>query len=202
VTSRNNKHRPARLGAAKLYSTPSANVMQGSFSGVLAEAKASAESERKAVLYCVRSESSLVPKLLEYIEELEMEGSPDLDAFEKKALPYFPVAKPGDKQEEFSHEQGQLHREYCDLFEAQLKGFLQTHSSTVDELYAQVRAGMQKDNRTHESKPGLEDDLAASGEVVQMICAATDFAVFDSYMRSLNALREASGIEVAFDRPK
>ena len=162
--------------------------------GAVWEAKQEVENERQTVPPSRHATSSnklfssdeLVQDLCSFLEELEMCGCDELNEFEKRAIPYF--SKQDQQEGKFTLQQGELFQEFCEIFESKITDFVARNNSTVAELYSLVKNGMSKENAAEE--------LAASGQVVQMICAATDFCMFADYMQSLRGLLEARGVSI------
>jgi hypothetical protein len=102
-------------------------------------AQAEVETERSTI--CLKH-SPFLQKFVDYLEDLEMEGCVELDAFETRAMPHFMKATSNSRFEntEFSLIQSQLHREYCNIFEKRVDLFLKSNGRTAEDVYRQVSA--------------------------------------------------------------
>ena len=93
--------------------------------------------------------------------------------------------------EEYTFEQQELHKEFCELFERLTEGFIISEGYSVEQFYAEVRdAASARPARKKDANPaprpwGEVDEGEDAEEVVDVVYQVVDFRLWADEMRSI-----------------
>ena len=109
-----------------------------------------------------------------------------MQKFEEKAWRKF-----DPEVEEYTFEQQELHKEFCELFERLTEGFITSEGYSVEQFYAEVRdAAAARPARKKDADPaprpwGEVDEGEDAEEVVDVVYQVVDFRLWADEMRSI-----------------
>jgi len=115
-----------------------------------------------------------------------------MERFERSVIEKF-----DPDQEEFSFEQQDLHKQYCELFESLVSKFIESQGYTMEQFYEEVRAHLDRGRRRggggggggggdSEAKAHSDD----ASEVLSVVYSCSDFKTWADDMRDQARQRE------------
>ena len=132
----------------------------------------------------------IIHKVSEYLFDLFdancMEDYHTMQQFEEKAWRKF-----DPDVEEYTFEQQELHKEFCELFERLTEGFITSEGYSVEQFYAEVRdPAAARPARKKDADPaprpwGEVDEGEDAEEVVDVVYQVVDFRLWADEMRSI-----------------
>ena len=136
------------------------------------------------------AQNGIIHKVSEYLFDLFdancMEDYHTMQKFEEKAWRKF-----DPEVEEYTFEQQELHKEFCELFERLTEGFITSEGYSVEQFYAEVRdAAAARPARKKDADPaprpwGEVDEGEDAEEVVDVVYQVVDFRLWADEMRSI-----------------
>lgn len=126
--------------------------------------------------------SEILEKLAEYLFDLFdanlMEDYAKMEKLEIRALDCFQDFD----QTEFTHQQHAIHREFVQLFEQLIEGFLGSEGYTIETFYEELEHFINKTKDTKSSR-SLGESFTPAEEVMAVISSYLQFEVWSDLMR-------------------
>lgn len=136
---------------------------------------------------------TIIEKVSEYLFDLfDANLTTDfkkMEAFEKRAVKLF-----DPEVEEYTFEQEQLHREFCDLFEELVESFLSKEGYTYEEFYEEAKKAIdEKHNAIHRHnelvpqafKKYQPSEMSMAEEIHGVVLAVSNFQLWADEMRQI-----------------